>query len=150
MNRIVAWILLLLSASAAANAGSDKPAAPIKPFIDVTDAMGLKGNNGGLAAWSDLDNDGWVDLCIGGEVWRNVKGKRFTKVGGVAGPAIWGDFDNDGYLDLLHSSIRSGMFHSFTAPSQPAEARRCPSLTWPVWPVRIGMSAPAILRRKWS
>src|SRR5262245_22661577 len=73
----------------------------MKQFMDVTEAVGLKGNNGGVAAWGDFDNDGWVDVCIGGEVWRNVEGKRFTKVAKVAGPAIWGDFDNDGYLDLF-------------------------------------------------
>src|SRR5262245_23621599 len=73
----------------------------IKSFVDVTKEMGLKGNNGGCAAWGDYDNDGWVDVCIGGEVWHNDKGKRFTKVAKVAGPAIWGDFDNDGFLDLF-------------------------------------------------
>src|SRR6478735_4553990 len=78
--------------------GADEP---IKSFIDVTEAMGLKGNNGGVAAWGDFDNDGWVDLGVGGEVWRNEEGKRFTSVARVAGPAIWGDFDNDGYLDLF-------------------------------------------------
>src|SRR5713226_5981179 len=77
------------------------PNEPNKPFIDVTEAMGLKGNNGGVAAWGDFDNDGWVDLCIGGEIWRNEEGKRFRLVGRVGGPAIWGDFDNDGYLDLF-------------------------------------------------
>src|SRR4051794_2078808 len=74
---------------------------PIKAFIDVTEAMGLKDNNGGPAAWGDFDNDGWVDVCIGGDVWRNEEGKRFTKVGRVGGSAVWGDFDNDGYLDLF-------------------------------------------------
>jgi hypothetical protein len=73
----------------------------IKPFVDVTEAMGLKGNNGGVAAWGDYDNDGWVDLCIGGEIWHNEQGKRFTRVGRVGGPAIWGDLDNDGHLDLF-------------------------------------------------
>src|SRR5205814_1228604 len=62
----------------------------VKPFLDVTEAMGLKGNNGGVAAWGDFDNDGWVDVCIGGEVWRNEEGQRFTKVATVGGPAIWG------------------------------------------------------------
>src|SRR5438045_4243123 len=74
---------------------------PIKPFLDVTEAVGLKGNNGGVAAWGDFDNDGWPDLCVGGEVWRNEQGKRFTRVARLAGPAVWGDFDNDGYLDLF-------------------------------------------------
>ena len=73
----------------------------IKPFVDVTEAVGLKGNNGGVAAWGDFDNDGWVDVCIGGEVWRNEAGKHFQRVARLAGPCIWGDFDNDGYLDLF-------------------------------------------------
>jgi len=101
---LLAWVTLLASAllvfwvppAPALRAEED-----IKPFIDVTEAMGLKGNNGGVAAWGDFDNDGWVDVCIGGEVWRNEEGKRFTKVAKVGGPAIWGDFDNDGYLDLF-------------------------------------------------
>ncbi len=41
-------------------------------FVDVTDAVGLKGNNGGVAAWGDFDNDGWVDVCISGRLFRNV------------------------------------------------------------------------------
>jgi hypothetical protein len=48
-----------------------RAAEPVKPFLDVTEAMGLKGNNGGVAAWGDFDSDGWVDVCIGGEIWRN-------------------------------------------------------------------------------
>lgn len=77
-------------------------AGPVKPFVDVTETVGLKGNNGGCAAWADFDNDGWVDVCIGGEVWRNEGGKKFTRFARVAGgPAVWGDFDNDGYPDLF-------------------------------------------------
>src|SRR5262245_64514771 len=89
---VVVWIMLPSALRAA---------EPIKPFIDVTEEVGLQGNNGGVAAWGDFDNDGWVDLCIGGDVWRNERGKRFTRVGRVAGPALWGDFDNDGFLDLF-------------------------------------------------
>ena len=77
------------------------PAEPVKPFLDVTEATGLKGNNQGVAAWGDSDNDGWVDLCIGGEIWRNEAGKHFTSVGKVGSSAIWGDYDNNGYLDLF-------------------------------------------------
>jgi hypothetical protein len=78
------------------------PAAePARPFADVTEAVGLAGNNGGVAAWADLDNDGWADVCVGGEVWRNERGKKFTRVAKVVGPAIWGDHDNDGYPDLF-------------------------------------------------
>ena len=98
----------------------------IKPFVDVTEAMGLKGNNGGCAAWGDYDNDGWVDVCIGGDVYHNDKGKRFTKVATVAGPAIWGDFDNDGFLDLfcyttgkLYRNIKGKEFKEVKFPDRP-------------------------------
>jgi hypothetical protein len=99
---------------------------PKQVFVDVTEAMGLKGNNGGVAAWGDFDNDGWVDLCIGGEIWRNEEGKRFTKVGRVGGPAIWGDFDNDGFLDLfcwesgtLWRNINGKEFKQVKFPARP-------------------------------
>ena len=61
---------------------------PVRPFTDVTEAVGLKGVSGGVAAWGDLDNDGWPDLCAGGEVWRNDKGKRFTLLAKLAGPGV--------------------------------------------------------------
>lgn len=98
LSLLAVWMMLPASVLRAAD--------PLKPFVDVTEAMGLKGNNGGVAAWGDFDNDGWVDVCIGGDVWRNEEGKRFTKAGRVGGPAIWGDFDNDGHLDLF--SFESG------------------------------------------
>lgn len=94
----------LMTMSAGNGFDSSTPVAAgeaTKSFVDVTEAMGLKGMSGGVAAWGDLDNDGWVDLCVGGEIWRNAKGNRFTKVGQVAGPAIWGDYDNDGFLDVF-------------------------------------------------
>jgi len=115
---VVVWMTLLPSAVRAGE--------PIKPFLDVTEAMGLKGNNGGVAAWGDFDNDGWVDLCIGGEIWRNEQGKRFTRVGRVGGPAIWGDFDNDGYLDLfcwesgkLYRNLKGREFKEVKFPPRP-------------------------------
>lgn len=107
----------------------------MKPFTDVTEAMGLKGNNGGVAAWGDFDNDGWVDVCIGGEIWRNEEGKRFIKVGSVAGPAIWGDFDNDGYLDLfcfqsgkLYRNVKGKEFKDMPFPPLPMKV--CIGACW--------------------
>lgn len=82
-------------------ASGAQAAEPIKPFLDVTETTGLKANNQGVAAWGDFDNDGWVDLCIGGEIWRNEVGRSFASVGRVGGSAVWGDYDNDGYLDLF-------------------------------------------------
>jgi len=104
------WCILFAAATAAsvlilpetidslpsANAGEPKGS-----FIDVTEAMGLKGMSAGEAAWGDLNNDGWVDLSVGGQVWRNEQGKKFVKVADLPGSAVWGDFDNDGYLDLF-------------------------------------------------
>ena len=72
-------------------------------FQDVTEQVGLKGLSGGVAAWGDFDNDGWVDLYTDGQLWRNEQGKRFSPVKDLprGGAAIWGDFDNDGFLDLF-------------------------------------------------
>jgi hypothetical protein len=98
----IALAVLGLVPGVAADPPTPAPAGkPDKAFADITEAVGLKGMSGGVAAWGDFDNDGWVDLCVGGEVWRNEEGKRFKKVGQVAGPAVWGDYDNDGFLDLF-------------------------------------------------
>ncbi len=109
---------------------------PSKGFVDVTEAMGLKGMSGGTAAWGDFDSDGWVDLCVGGQVWRNEQGKKFVKVADVAGEAIWGDFDNDGYLDLfcygsgrLFRSIKGTKFEEVKILPKLPE-RVCLGATW--------------------
>lgn len=113
-----AWMALAATALAAED--------PIKPCTDVTEAVGLKGMSGAEAAWGDFDNDGWVDLCAGGEVWRNEQGKRFTRVAQVGGPAIWGDYDNDGFLDLfcyqtgkLYRNIKGKEFKEVKFPPRP-------------------------------
>ncbi|MGC9316948.1 MAG: FG-GAP repeat domain-containing protein, partial [Armatimonadota bacterium] len=73
-------------------------------FVDVTERSGLSG--GGTAAWADYDADGWVDVAIGGRLFRNVEG-RFEAAeaalpeGTPGGSATWGDCDNDGDLDLF-------------------------------------------------
>lgn len=54
----------------------------------------------GAACWVDLNNDGWPDLVAGGSIWRNEKGKTFTKIG-ACGDAVAADFDNDGFADLF-------------------------------------------------
>ena len=85
-----------------------------EPYQDVTEAVGLKGLSGGVAAWGDFDNDGWADLYSGGQLWRNEGGKRFRRVENIrlAGPGIWGDFDNDGFLDLFSWSGEGKLFRS--------------------------------------
>ena len=78
------------------------PAAAEQPtvFVDRTTELGLAPANA-AACWADLDNDGWVDVCTGGVVWRNRAGKGFTKVAEGLGSVVAADFDNDGFVDLF-------------------------------------------------
>lgn len=78
-------------------------------FTDVTSRCGLaKAPPTTLAAWVDIDGDGWEDLILSGQVFRNDEGKRFVDVGkrcnlrlpAGAGNIIVGDYDKDGKLDL--------------------------------------------------
>lgn len=70
-------------------------------FADVTAKVGLEG--GSKASWADYDDDGWVDVCIGGMLFHNESGKTFVRAGECGG--IWGDCDNDGDLDLLGTGV---------------------------------------------
>jgi hypothetical protein len=72
---------------------------PRVTFKDKTSELGLEIPNT-AACWADFDNDGWVDLCVSGGVWRNNGGKSFTKVFDV-GSSVAADFDNDGLMDLF-------------------------------------------------
>lgn len=105
--------------------GSTRPAEgtivePTPWFENVTERMGLTGLGNGQAACVDFDNDGWVDLYVDGQLWRNESGKRFRKVKNLplAGPGIWADFDNDGLSDFfcwagggkLYRNIGGGKF----------------------------------------
>lgn len=55
---------------------------------------------GSKACWADFDRDGWTDLCVGGVVWKNEKGKKFSKLTHGVADAVAADFDNDGWGDL--------------------------------------------------
>ena len=71
-------------------------------FEDVTAEVGLTGLTSQAAAWGDYNNDGWVDLYVNGQLWRNQGGK-FTRIQGMplqGNGGLWGDYDNDGLLDL--------------------------------------------------
>ena len=76
-------------------------AEPAVTFKDRTADMGLT-LGGGESCWVDIDNDGWVDLCESGMVWKNNAGKSFTQVtrAGDAG-AVAADFDSDGFVDFF-------------------------------------------------
>jgi enediyne biosynthesis protein E4 len=67
-------------------------------------------------AWGDYDNDGWLDLFVGGyrsgknSLYQNNRDGTFSKIATsivstdpINGKGVWGDYDNDGFLDLLVS-----------------------------------------------
>lgn len=68
-------------------------------FVDKTAELGLRPANA-AACWADFDDDGWVDLCVAGGVWKNNAGKNFTKIS-ESGSSVAADFDNDGLIDLF-------------------------------------------------
>jgi hypothetical protein len=79
-------------------------------FEDVTAAVGLPPRPAGglVAAWADLDGDGWPDLILSGRVYRNEAGRRFADVtarsnlrlpADISGITV-ADYDRDGRLDL--------------------------------------------------
>ena len=70
------------------------------------------------ALWTDVDNDGWVDLMIVGEFmpitcYKNNGGKTFTSINkdGFAHTSGWwnsltaGDFDSDGDIDYIAGNL---------------------------------------------
>ena len=111
----------------------------VEPFRDITAEVGLDGMSGGVAAWGDFDNDGWVDLCVGGQLWRNLEGKRFDRVADVplAGSAIWGDFNNDGFLDLFSWAAGGQLLRNLEGRGFEALGRE----TLPELPIKVSLGA---------
>lgn len=88
-----------------------------RTFTDVTIEAGLQEpGNSIAAAWTDYDNDGWLDLFVCCEqqpnrLYRNRGDGTFEEVAALAGVrgsnsfhgkgAAWIDFDNDNYQDLF-------------------------------------------------
>lgn len=101
-----------------------------EPFRDVTEEVGLRGMSGDVGAWGDFDNDGWVDLYVGGQLWRNEAGQRFTRVEGspLQGAGIWGDYDNDGWLDLFSWTAGGKLFKNRDGKSFDDVSDRIPRL----------------------
>ncbi len=74
-------------------------------FEQCSEKLGLELGNS-AAAWADFNNDAWVDLCTGGTLWRNEKGRSFERVA-TLGAGVFGDFDNDGFADYFSWSQRA-------------------------------------------
>jgi hypothetical protein len=98
-------------------------------FTDVTEGAGLMTPiDSQVAVWADYDNDGFLDLFVGGETQRsrlyhNRGDGTFEEVAVRAGVtnegldckgANWGDFDGDGFPDLVVSNINGPprLFHN--------------------------------------
>ena len=98
-------------------------------FTDVTAAAGLLTpvTSSQTAAWTDIDNDGWVDLFVGNEdaplqLFRNRGNGTFEDIAAAAGvrrtaftkAVSAGDYDNDGFPDLYVSNFSDGnvLFHN--------------------------------------
>ena len=90
-------------------------------FTDVTAAAGLLTpvSSSQTSVWTDIDNDGWVDLFVGNEdlpsqLFHNKRDGTFVDIAAAAGVqraaftkgVAAGDFDNDGFPDLYVSNFR--------------------------------------------
>jgi hypothetical protein len=86
-------------------------------FTDMGVAAGLPASSLEGVAWGDYDNDGWLDVYLGGNQNRstllchNNGDGTFTNVHDEAMDAganslgvAWGDYDNDGFLDLAQGN----------------------------------------------
>lgn len=88
-------------------------------FVEVGSALGVASwaNNALQSAWTDFDNDGWVDLYVvndhdaGNEYYKNIEGLYFENqsyngsglIGSCMSNSI-ADFDRDGDFDVYISN----------------------------------------------
>lgn len=93
-----------------------------KTFVDASASAGLEGlNTAAHAGWGDYNNDSWVDLAVGGKLFRNDHGTfvktRFNEDFGRdkanGHTSLWLDYDNDGDLDLFGITFDTYTFRLF-------------------------------------
>jgi hypothetical protein len=88
-------------------------------FVDVTESAGLSESIASqTAVWTDIDNDGFLDLFIGNEqgpsrLYRNKGDGTFENIAAAAGVdrtafskgVVAADYDNDGFVDFYVSNL---------------------------------------------
>jgi len=99
---------------------------PDGKFSNVTSEVGLPaapppGPAFSFAAFVDIDGDGWEDLLMGGQVYRNDQGKRFIdhthktnlRLPLNATGVVIADFDRDGRMDIYSTVPGKGKTKSW-------------------------------------
>lgn len=103
---------------------NDSDKAGSARFTDVTGQIAPELASIGLICdglWTDVDNDGWMDLLVAGEwmpvtLLKNKAGKLAKVTTGLEGYAgLWsslvaGDFDNDGDMDYVAGNVGMNNF----------------------------------------
>ena len=122
-------------------------------FTDVTESAGLADPIASqTAVWTDIDNDGFLDLFVGNEqgpsrLYHNKGDGTFENIAQSAGVdnisfakgVVAADYDNDGYADLYVSNLGSNNFlyhnnhdRTFTEVGRQAGVQ-APSMSFATW-----------------
>jgi hypothetical protein len=104
-------------------------------FEDVTAQAGLPRSPSnihalsGVAAWIDIDGDGWEDLVLADRVFRNERGKfvdyttrTHLPLPGDTISLVVADYDRDGRLDLYATRTGSGTARSWLSGRSGSDA----------------------------